>query len=333
MLTQRASAASNLQNDYDVSSSGLIITNTSNGSIKLRRGSAADTDAMLEIQNAAGTSNFVVNANGLVTSGNWQGTVISATKGGTGQIAYAVGDILFANTISSLSKLPAAATGNALLSGTSPSWGKIGLTSHISGTLGAANGGTNSSAALNNNRYMISSGGAIVETAAATNGQLLIGSTGAAPVVASVGAGDNIVLTTGAGSLSINAIRGAEKVRASAIPRTTTTSSTYQTKTSVTTGALTIANTYRLDFSAVVDCTQANRSIGFRINNLTDGVVVYLSGGNRVSAANQTIAISGFVHLTFASTAAITLQLQWNSVNNASTVGCADAYLDFYRVE
>lgn len=75
---------------------------------------------------------------------------VPATAGGTGQTSYAVGDLLYANTTTSLAKLADVATGNALISGgvsTAPSWGKIGLTTHISGTLPVANGGTNASSA------------------------------------------------------------------------------------------------------------------------------------------------------------------------------------------
>jgi hypothetical protein len=76
--------------------------------------------------------------------------VVPATAGGTGQTSYAVGDLLYANTTTTLAKLPDVATGNALISGgvsTAPSWGKIGLTTHISGILPVANGGTNASTA------------------------------------------------------------------------------------------------------------------------------------------------------------------------------------------
>jgi hypothetical protein len=72
--------------------------------------------------------------------------VVPATAGGTGQTSYAVGDLLYANTTTTLAKLADVATGNALISGgvsTAPSWGKIGLTTHVSGTLPTANGGTN----------------------------------------------------------------------------------------------------------------------------------------------------------------------------------------------
>jgi len=76
--------------------------------------------------------------------------VTPATAGGTGQTLYAVGDILFANTTTTLSKLADVATGNALISGgvgVAPSYGKIGLTTHITGVLPVANGGTNASTA------------------------------------------------------------------------------------------------------------------------------------------------------------------------------------------
>jgi hypothetical protein len=72
-------------------------------------------------------------------------TAVSAPLGGTGQTSYAVGDILFASTSTALSKLAGVAVGNALISGgvgVAPSYGKIGLATHVSGTLPVANGGT-----------------------------------------------------------------------------------------------------------------------------------------------------------------------------------------------
>lgn len=78
----------------------------------------------------------------------WQ--TVPATAGGTGQTSYAVGDLIYANTTTTLAKLADVATGNALISGgigVAPSYGKIGLTTHVSGTLPVANGGTNASSA------------------------------------------------------------------------------------------------------------------------------------------------------------------------------------------
>lgn len=82
---------------------------------------------------------------GTVTTGTWSATAIAANKGGTGQTSYAVGDLLYADTTSTLAKLADVATGNALISGgvgVAPSWGKIGLSTHVTGTLAVSNGGT-----------------------------------------------------------------------------------------------------------------------------------------------------------------------------------------------
>lgn len=55
------------------------------------------------------------------------------------------------------------------------------LGSEVDGILPVANGGTNSDAALNNNRMMISSGGAIVEHSAQTQGQVFFGDANGLP--------------------------------------------------------------------------------------------------------------------------------------------------------
>ena len=87
------------------------------------------------------------------TSGTAAGlsATLVATSGGTGQSSYAVGDILFASTTTALSKLADVATGSALISGgvgVAPSYGKIGLTTHVSGNLPVTNlnSGTSASA-------------------------------------------------------------------------------------------------------------------------------------------------------------------------------------------
>jgi hypothetical protein len=85
-----------------------------------------------------------INANTTGNAANVTG-VVAAANGGTGQSSYAVGDLLYASTTTALSKLADVATGNALISGgvgVAPSYGKIGLTTHVSGTLPVTNGGT-----------------------------------------------------------------------------------------------------------------------------------------------------------------------------------------------
>lgn len=93
----------------------------------------------------------------------------------------------------------------------------LSAASDVSGTLPIVRGGTNSSTALNNNRIMVSSGGAIVEAAALTNGQLLIGSTSAAPVAANITQTGTlgVVITNGAGSIALDTV---QDIRTSASP-------------------------------------------------------------------------------------------------------------------
>ena len=82
------------------------------------------------------------NANATVLTSN---AAVTAVQGGTGQTVYAVGDILAADTTTTLSRVADVATGNALISGgvgVLPLWGKIALATHVSGTLPVANGGT-----------------------------------------------------------------------------------------------------------------------------------------------------------------------------------------------
>ena len=81
-----------------------------------------------------------------------------------------------------------------------------GGATEVTGVLPIANGGTNSGAALSNNRIMVSSGGAVVEAAALGNGELLIGSAGNLPVAGAIGGTTNqINVTNGAGSITLSA--------------------------------------------------------------------------------------------------------------------------------
>jgi hypothetical protein len=104
------------------------------------------------------------------------GGILKAVNGGTGQSSYAVGDLLYANSTTTLAKLADVATGNALISGgvaTAPSWSKIGLTTHVSGVLPVANGGTNGTATPTAGAVAYGTGTAYAFTAAGTTGQVL----------------------------------------------------------------------------------------------------------------------------------------------------------------
>jgi len=63
--------------------------------------------------------------------------IVPASNGGTGYNSFTTGDILYANSPTTLNILPAAAAGNALISqgvGVAPIWGKIDLATSTSGT-------------------------------------------------------------------------------------------------------------------------------------------------------------------------------------------------------
>lgn len=80
----------------------------------------------------------------------------------------------------------------------------ISLTADVTGVLPVANGGTNSSTALNNDRVMLSSGGSIVESGALSDGQLIIGATGLAPAPATItGTANQVSVTNGANSITL----------------------------------------------------------------------------------------------------------------------------------
>jgi len=62
--------------------------------------------------------------------------LVPVASGGTGITSYAIGDLIYASATTTLSKLADVATGNALISGgvgVAPAWGKIGISTHVSG--------------------------------------------------------------------------------------------------------------------------------------------------------------------------------------------------------
>lgn len=84
-------------------------------------------------------------ANSDITSLTGLTTPLTAAQGGTGSASYTTGDFLQATGATTLTKLANVATGNVLLSGgvaAASAWGKVGLTTHVSGVLPVANGGT-----------------------------------------------------------------------------------------------------------------------------------------------------------------------------------------------
>lgn len=78
---------------------------------------------------ATNTINGVVISSGSINTGTWAATTVAANRGGTGNAAYAVGDLLYADTTSTLARRAAVASGSCLISAgvsTAPVWGSCG---------------------------------------------------------------------------------------------------------------------------------------------------------------------------------------------------------------
>lgn len=109
--------------------------------------------------------------------------------GGVSLGSFSVGDLLVADSASTVVGVPDTAPGSVLLAqgaGAPPAYGKANLTQHVSGVLPIANGGTNSGAALSGSSIMISNGTGVVQGALGTTTTLLHGNVGGAPTYSAV---------------------------------------------------------------------------------------------------------------------------------------------------
>lgn len=88
-----------------------------------------------------------------------------------------VGSVMFTSSANTIAGLADVAIGNSLISGgvgVAPSWGKVGLTTHVSGILPIANGGTNNSSTPTQGGIAFGTGTAISYTALGTANQVLL---------------------------------------------------------------------------------------------------------------------------------------------------------------
>jgi hypothetical protein len=192
---------------------------------------------------------------GTLAAGTWNANVIGAVYGGTGFASYTVGDLLFADTTTSLAKLAGAAVGNALISGgvaSAPSYGKIGLATHVSGTLPVANGGTGITSAGTAGNVLTSNGTGWASSAPAgfPSGTKLLFQQTAAPtgwtkdtshnnkalrvVSGTAGSGGSVAFTTAFASKSVSGTVGDTTLSTSQIPSHTHTGTTGNPNTSLT---------------------------------------------------------------------------------------------------
>jgi hypothetical protein len=99
-------------------------TSSSTGSLTVAGGAGIAGSLWTGLSNFSSISG-VGHLNGSITSGVWSGTAISAVNGGTGLSSFTTGDILYASSSTTISRITAGSAGSVLTSagaGTTPYW-------------------------------------------------------------------------------------------------------------------------------------------------------------------------------------------------------------------
>lgn len=309
--------------------SGTVATATTTPAITLSYAGAAltktdDTNVTLTLGGTPATA--LLQAASLTLG--WTGT-LGVARGGTNIASYAVGDILYASASTTLSKLPDVATGNALISGgvtTAPSWGKIGLTTHVSGTLPIANGGTNQTSL-----------GDITRTSD-TNVTLTLGGTPTGAVITSTSftLGWTGTLAVSRGGLGVGTITGLMQGNGtSAVTGITDSSTTGQTLR--VTGASTYAwGALSLSTAAAITGTLPVGNGGTGITSLGTGIATWLGTPSSANLAAAVTDETGSGALVFANTPTLvtpvigaatgtSLAVTGNITTSAGSIGASTA--------
>jgi hypothetical protein len=235
--------------------------------------------------------------------------------GGTGITAYTSGDLLTAVNSSTLTPLLSVETGNVLVStGVSslPSWQKVGLSTHTSGVLPIANGGTNTSTTLANNRLMFSSGNGIREFSTLLNGQLPIGSGGGAPVAANLTAGNGVAITNGFGSITISQNQSCFMANSVTSVQTTSLTDVLLDGMVLTPGA----GDYLVFFSGLVENTNTDKQGTITI--YVNGLALPYTTRQELQPGGRTAHIGTMAYVTGLLAGQI-IDVRWNVQANTGT--------------
>jgi hypothetical protein len=217
---------------------------------------------------------------GTLTAGTWNASAIGATFGGTGLTSYVQGDLLYATSSTTVGRLADEVAGNALLSGGvggDPAWGKVGLATHVSGTLPVGNGGTGATTLTG---YVFGNGtGAFTASTSIPNSATTATDLNTASAIVARDASGNFTAGTITASLNGNA-------------------STATTAANVNNGTLSMAvSGTGLSGSATFTANQSGNSTFTVTSNATNantaGAIVARDGSGNFSAGTITASLSG----------------------------------------
>ncbi|MBK8195912.1 MAG: hypothetical protein IPK76_22915 [Lewinellaceae bacterium] len=263
---------------------------------------------------------------------------LPAANGGTGNASYATGDILYASGATTLSKLADVATGNALISGgvgVAPSYGKIGLTTHVSGTLPVTSGGTGLTTAAQGDIVYGSASNTLSLLSKSTTATRYLSNTGTSnnPAWAQVNMSDGVTGTlpvanggTGLSTLTVNRIpygNGTSALQSSG-------NLTFDGTTLSITGksSMNIAGTYTSSqnfFNASGTVTSTANSLSHNVFNFAP------TFSNDGTVTSQTYAGMRFSQSTSGSTAGISYNMVTGNTNTSANV--SQLYGLFARID
>ena len=283
------------------------------GQVLTSNGAATPTWTTLS---SMGVTSFSAGTTGITPNAPTTGAIVLsgtliAVNGGTGLSSFAVGDLLFANTTTTLARLADVAVGSVLLSGglnTAPSWGHVNLASMITGVLPLANGGTGANLTAINGGTLYSTGSSLAISAAGTAGQVWTSNGAAAPTWQAVGgSGVTTVGPNVAGNINSATITGTTINLAVAATTTTgvvyglmssTSSNTYsgyQSGTNVNNGTNNSSFGYRSGQSIAAGGADGNTMIGSHAGStITTGsgnICIGLNSGSPCTTGQSNIYI------------------------------------------